>query len=258
MLENVTGSDRLYNDFSTEELLRQYQQSRREDLKWEIVLRYSGLIKSIALRLHDVYSSFAQLEDIINEGLINLAEAVERYDPAKGSFSVYASIRVRGMIIDYVKKQDWVASSVRRRVNQIEQAAVELTNSLGRDPSEQEVADHLGLTLTQYRRAVGLSFTRSLVSLEELLDKSSEPKASLVGGAPEAELQRSELMGVLADAIRGLDKNEQLVLSLYHEHELKRADIAAVLGVSPVRVSQIHTKALKKLKEQMSDYLQEN
>lgn len=255
-----------YAAFSTEELLLQYQQSRRDDLKWEIVLRYSGLIKSIALRLYDVYSSFAQLEDIINEGLINLAEAVEHYDPAKGSFTVYASIRMRGVIIDYVKKQDWVASSVRKRVRQIEQTTQELTNSLGRDPTEQEVADSLGLSLAQYRRAVGISFTRSLVSLEELLDKNVEPSEPRVGegrsasavGAPEAELQRRELAEVLAQAIRGLEKNEQLVLSLYHEHELKRAEIAEVLGVSPVRVSQIHTRALKKLKEQMSEYLQEN
>ena len=128
---------------STEELFQEFFQTRREDIKWEIVLRYSGMIKSIALRLQDVYANFAQLDDIINEGLITLADTVEKYDPAKGGFSTYASIRIRGMIIDYAKKQDWVAASVRKRVQQIEQAALELTNQLGRDPSEQEVADYL-------------------------------------------------------------------------------------------------------------------
>ena len=88
-----------------EELFQEFFQTRREDIKWEIVLRYSGMIKSIALRLQDVYANFAQLDDIINEGLITLADTVEKYDPAKGGFSTYASIRIRGMIIDYAKKE---------------------------------------------------------------------------------------------------------------------------------------------------------
>ena len=83
-----------------EELFSEFLRTRAEDLKWEIVLRHSNMIKSIALRLHDVYASFAQVDDIINEGLITLADAVEKYDPAKGSFEAYAAIRVRGMIID--------------------------------------------------------------------------------------------------------------------------------------------------------------
>ncbi len=245
---------------TTEELFQEYLQSRREDVKWEIVLRYSGMIKSIALRLQDVYCSFAQLDDIINEGLITLADAVERYDPGKGSFETYASIRVRGMIIDYAKKQDWVASSVRKRVQKIEQATIELTNTLGREPTEQEVASHLNLTLAQYRRAIGISFTRNIISLEELLEKNCEHWAVSTDrdpAHPEDELQRNELISVMAEAISSLDKNEQLVLSLYHEQDLKRTEIASVLGVSPVRVSQIHTRALRKLRGLLSQYINE-
>jgi len=249
---------------TTDELFQQFLQTRREDLKWEIVLRYSGMIKSIALRLQDVYANFAQLDDIINEGLITLADTVEKFDPAKGGFATYASIRVRGMIIDYAKKQDWVAASVRKRVQKIEQAAQELTNELGRDPSEQEVADYLHLSLAQYRQALAISFTRNIISLEEMLDKNCEHWVS--GAAansqtqladPEGELERNELVQIMAAAIESLDKNEQLVLSLYHEQELKRTEIAAVLGVSPVRVSQIHTKALRKLKAKLAEYIKE-
>ncbi len=249
-------------ELSTEELFQNFLQTRREDVKWEIVLRYSGMIKSIALRLQDVYANFAQLDDIIHEGLITLADTVEKFDPQKGSFSSYASIRIRGMIIDYAKKQDWVASSVRKRVQKIEQATQELTNSLGRDPSEQEVADYLNLTLAQYRRALAISFTHNMISLEELWEKNRSSWATAAisretAANPEDELQRSELIQQLTAAIESLDKNEQLVLSLYHEQDLKRVDIAAVLGVSPVRVSQIHTKALHKLKEKLSAYLRE-
>lgn len=242
---------------STEELFQEFLQTRRDDVKWEIVLRYSGMIKSIALRLQDVYANFAQLDDIINEGLITLADTVEKYDPARGGFTTYASIRIRGMIIDYAKKQDWVATSVRRRVQQIEQASMDLTNSLGRDPTDQEVADYLHLSLAQYRRALAISFTRNIISLEEVLDKNCEHWVRGRTVNPEDELQHSELVQVLAAAIEGLEENEQLVLSLYHEQDLKRTEIAAVLGVSPVRVSQIHTRALRKLREKMTEYIQE-
>lgn len=243
---------------TVEELFCEFLRTRSEDIKWEIVLRHSGMIKSIALRLQDVYSSFAQLDDIINEGLITLADAVEKYDPAKGSFEAYASIRIRGMIIDYAKKQDWVASSVRRRVQQIDQAAAELAAGLGREPTEQEVAEHIGLTMAQYRRAVGISFTRNVISLEELVEQNREHWAASDARYPEEELQRTELVEVLADAISSLEENEQLVLSLYHERDLKRTEISSILGVSPVRVSQIHTRALRKLRKLLSQYLNDD
>lgn len=243
---------------TVEELFCEFLRTRAEDVKWEIVLRHSNMIKSIALRLQDVYSSFAQLDDIINEGLITLADAVERYDPEKGSFEAYASIRIRGMIIDYAKKQDWVASSVRRRVQQIEQTAAELAAGMGREPTEQEVAQKLGLTMAQYRRAVGISFTRNVISLEELIEQNREHWAASDARYPEEELQRTELVEVLATAIASLEQNEQLVLSLYHEQDLKRTEIASILGVSPVRVSQIHTKALRKLRKVLSKYLNDD
>ena len=155
-----------------------------------------------------------------------------------------------------------MASSVRKRVQKIEQATVELTNTLGRDPTELEVAEHLNLSLAQYRRAVSISFTRNVISLEEMLEKNCEHWT--MGAAkqdsatsPEAELQRTELVQLLTEAIASLEPNEQLVLSLYHEQELKRTEIATVLGVSPVRVSQIHTKALRKLRDKLFAYLQE-
>ncbi len=240
-----------------EELFGEFLRTRAEDVKWEIVLRHSNMIKSIALRLHDVYASFAQLDDIINEGLITLADAVEKYDPEKGSFEAYAAIRVRGMIIDYAKKQDWVASSVRRRVQKIDQAAAELTIQYGREPTEEEVSAHIGLSLSQYRRAMAISYTRNVISLEEMIEQNREHWAAECDARyPEEELQRSELVEVLAEAIAALDRNEQLVLSLYHERDLKRTEISDVLGVSPVRVSQIHTKALRKLRKRLSQYFE--
>ena len=238
-----------YGKMTTEELFQEYRRHPSEELKWEIVLRHTNTIKTIALQIQGVYASFAQLDDIINEGLIVLARAVDKYDPAIGKFETYVAKRIRGMIIDLARQQDWVPRPIRKRAREIERANSELYSLLGRFPTEQEVADHLHIPLEEYQETMSNASIYSVVSLEETLEGYEQRREQIsLEGLPDQAVEREELLETLSKAIGTLRKNEQVVLSLYYQKNMKMKDIAAVLGVSHARASQIHTRALQKLK----------
>ena len=242
-----------YERMTTEELFQEYRRNPSEELKWEIVMRHTNTIKTIALQIQGVYSSFAQLDDIINEGLIVLARAVDKYDPSIGKFETYVAKRIRGMIIDLARQQDWVPRPVRKRAREIEKANAELYSTLGRFPTEHEVAEYLHISDEEYQETMANASIYSVVSLEETLDGyeqlSSREQSDLL---PDQAVEREELLETLSKAIGTLRKNEQIVLSLYYQKDMKMKDIAAVLGVSHARASQIHTRALQKLKVLLS------
>ena len=237
-----------YEQMTTEELFQEYRRHPSEELKWEIVLRHTNTIKTIALQIQGVYSSFAQLDDIINEGLIVLARAVDKYDPSIGKFETYVAKRIRGMIIALARQQDWVPRP-RKRAKEIERANAELYSQLGRFPTEQEVADHLHIPLEEYQDTMSNASIYSVVSLEETLEGYEQRREQIsLEGLPDQAVEREELLETLSKAIGTLRKNEQVVLSLYYQKDMKMKDIAAILGVSHARASQIHTRALQKLK----------
>ncbi len=240
-----------YADMSVEMLFEEYRRNPSDELKWEIVMRHSGIVRNIALQIQGVYCTFAQLDDIINEGLITLAKAVDKYDPSIGRFDTYVAKRIRGMIIDLARQQDWVPRPVRRRAKEIERANAELYNELGRFPTDQEVAQRLGITEDEYLDAMANSSMYNVVSLEETLEgyeQISGPEETAADMMPEASLERQEMLSALTDAISSLRENEQIVLSLYYQKDMKMKDIADILGVSHARASQIHTRAIQKLK----------
>ena len=244
-----------YSDMTVEELFEAYRENPSDELKWEIVMRHSGIVRNIALQIQGVYCTFAQLDDIINEGLITLAKAVDKYDPSIGKFETYVAKRIRGMIIDLARQQDWVPRPVRRRAKEIERANSELYNELGRFPTDQEVAQRLGISDDEYQDTMANASMYSVVSLEETLEGYEQiagPEETAADMMPEASLERAELINELADAIGQLRENEQIVLSLYYQKDMKMKDIADILGVSHARASQIHTRAIQKLKVLMA------
>lgn len=193
---------------STPDLLAAYKRTGDENLKWPLVLRYEGLIKTAALQIRGVYSSFAQVDDIVSEGILALLSAVDKFDPEKGiKFETYVSKRIRGMVIDLARKQDWLPRNVRQRAKEIDQAVTVLANELGRYPTDQEVADYLEIPMEKYQKdaaRVALSNTLSLDALMDARDMegyrfeiSSEDPSS----QPEMVLQDQELQQVLAQAV---------------------------------------------------------
>mgnify|MGYP002508138104 FL=1 len=247
---------------ATPELLALYKQTGDEELKWPLVLRYEGLIKSAALQIRGVYSSFAQVDDIVSEGILTLLSSIDKFDLDKGiKFETYVAKRIRGMVIDLARKQDWLPRNIRQRAKEIDAAVSSLANELGRFPTDQEVAGHLGIPTDKYQKEAARVALSNTLSLEALMDardlegyrfelSSEDPTVQ-----PEAVLEDQELQETLAQGIAALQENEQIVLSLYYERNLHMKEIAQVMGVSEPRISQIHSRAIQKLREHMGAYM---
>ena len=243
-------------------LLRLYRRTGDQELKWTLVLRYSQLVRRIALQASGLYSSFAQLDDIIQEGLLVLLNAVDKFDPDKNvKFETYVSTRLRGMIVDLARRQDWLPRQVRQKSVRINRAVDELSAQLGRAPGSDEVARYMGLTREQYDALLSETAVSSLVSFEAVLDSCGSAMEKLMtqgemNDPTEEQFQDKELHQVLKEGVASLRENEQMVLSLYYEKELNMKEIAQVLGVSAARVSQIHSRALQRLRVYMKQYMQ--
>ncbi|MDE6455215.1 MAG: FliA/WhiG family RNA polymerase sigma factor [Dysosmobacter sp.] len=258
----VRYGEREIEEMDTQDLLRLYKETGDESLKWPLVLRYEGLIKSAAMQIRGVYSSFAQIDDIINEGIITLLGAIDKFDLDKGvRFETYVSKRIRGMVIDLARKQDWIPRNVRKRAKEIDLATAELSASLGRTPTDGEIAGHLGITQERYQKDAANIALSNVLSLDVLMDTREtagypmEVPSSDVRSQPELVLQEREMQRALAQGIASLRENEQIVLSLYYERNLHLKEIAQVMELSEPRISQIHTRALQKLKTYMEGYL---
>lgn len=246
----------------TDELLTLYKSTGRSELKWPLVLRYRGMIKSIALQIRGVYSHFAQVDDVIDEGVLTLLDAVDKFDPEKGvKFETYVAKRIRGMVIDLARRQDWTPRSVRRRSREIDTAINALYTESGRFPTDAEVAAHLGVTEAKYQEDLANISLCNVMSLDTLFESQGQGGGS--GGLPGADmsqqpeyiLQEQEMHEILTAAIASLRESEQTVLSLYYQKNLNMKEIAYVMGVSQPRVSQIHTKAIQQLRIYMQQYL---
>jgi len=258
----VRYSEREIEAMDTQDLLRLYKETGDEALKWPLVLRYEGLIKNAAMQIRGVYSSFAQIDDIINEGILTLLSAVDKFDPDKGvKFETYVSKRIRGMVIDLARKQDWIPRNVRKRAKEIDMATAELAAAFGRAPTDGEIAQHLGISQERYQKDAANIALSNVLSLDVLMDTREasgyqlEVPSSDLQSQPEAVLQEREMQRALAAGISQLRENEQIVLSLYYERNLHLKEIAQVMELSEPRISQIHTRAIQKLRTYMENYL---
>ena len=255
-------SEREIEEMDTQDLLRLYKETGDENLKWPLVLRYEGLIKSAAMQIRGVYSSFAQVDDIINEGILTLLGAIDKFDPDKGvKFETYVSKRIRGMVIDLARKQDWIPRNVRKRAKEIDLAVEELSATLGRAPTDGEIAGYLGISQERYQKDAANIALSNVLSLDVLMDTREtagyqlEVPSNDLQSQPEAVLQEREMQRALAEGISQLRENEQIVLSLYYERNLHLKEIAQVMELSEPRISQIHTRAIQKLRSFMEAYL---
>lgn len=245
--------------------VKQYQQLSRADTlnrdpkqREALILEYAPLVKRIvdtmAIRLPPHISK----DELISGGVMGLFDAVEKFDPERGNkFSTYAGNRIKGAIIDELRKMDWVPTSVRRDIHKIENAIQALVIKLRREPEDFEVAQELGLDVDAYYRKVTRASGIGLLSFDHVL--SHNLSAGIAHQAsdsvsPSDELTRKELKGVIAKSLTQLSKKEQLVISLYYYDELTLKEIGQVLNLTESRISQIHSKVIIKLRTKLKSY----
>jgi len=239
----------------------EYRRTGDKALRDRLILSYAPLVKYVAGRLGSGLPAHVDEGDLASYGLLGLINAIERYDPSRDiKFETYAIVRIKGAIIDELRALDWVPRSVRSRAREIERAIAELESRLGRAPSDEEIAAKIGISVDELAESLTDISRSSIAALDELWSVSGEgDQVSLLdtiedtsGARPADALDETDLRETLADAIARLPEREKLVITLYYYEELTLREIGEVLGVTESRISQLHTKAVLRLKSRLS------
>ena len=231
-----------------------------------LVLDHIGVMKYVVNRISAHLPSHVDREDLIQAGLLGLLDAAEKYEPERGiKFKTYAELRVRGAVLDYLRKIDWVPRNVRKRAREIQRIYAQLEQEYGRPATDLEMSEALGVTTDEFHKLLdhlkGTDLALLTPGVHAALQEAYDPQ--LVQYSPEAGedsspgvlLERSELRRILGSAIDELPPNEKLVVSLYYSDELTMKEIAMVLDVNESRISQLHTRAMLRLRGKLQSIL---
>ena len=226
-----------------------------DDLRESLILEFAPVVKYIADRMSMHLPSGVSREDLISAGVLGLNDSMDKFKAEKGvKFKTYATYRIKGAMVDELRKMGWASRSVIRDNQQIEKTRDALKLKLGREPKDIEVADQLGVVLDAYHKMLWRTRRISLVSLDEMLPDGNTPRMACQtsgGESPFDALKVKELKQMIAREIETLSKNEQLVISLYYYEELTLKEIGKVLDLTESRISQIHSKVISKLRTRL-------
>lgn len=224
----------------------------------ELVILHEPLVKRIAYHLMSRLPASVQADDLIQAGMIGLIEASRKFDPDQGaSFETYAGIRIRGAMLDEIRRTDWTPRSVHRKAREVAEAVRRIENQKGRDARDVEVAEAMELSLEEYHKILQDSTGCRIFSFEDpgMLGEDGVPEPGRHADQPLETLQKSDFKQGLAAEIKGLPERERLVMALYYDEELNLREIGEILGVSESRVCQIHGQALIRLRARMGEWL---
>lgn len=249
---------------ATARMWEEYTKKPTQELREKLILEYTNLVKIVAGRMSIYLGYNVEYDDLVGYGIFGLIDAIDKFNYEKGvKFETYASLRIKGSILDQIRKMDWIPRTIRQRQKKLESAEKILQERYGRMATDEEMSNELGVSLDEYidwQNQVNMS---GVISLDDYLDQGSDLKADNSTGKlgistyeqPETVVEKEELKVSLAKALDNLTDKEHKVIALYYYEELTLKEISKVLEVSESRVSQLHTRALLKLKEELGDYI---
>lgn len=248
------------DEASRDELWQKYSKTHDDNLRDELILEYAQLVKLVAGRLSMYLGYNVEYDDLVGYGIFGLIDAIDKFDYGKNvKFETYASLRIRGAILDQIRKMDWIPRSLRQKQKKIDAAMARIEAQTGRASTDEEIAKELGITIEELINWQGQTKMSNLVSLDEYTEEGSEAGIEAVGNTrfecPEDAVEKEELKKKIVEALDMLTEKERSVVVLYYYEEMTLKEISLVLEVSESRVSQLHTKALNKMRLKLGDYI---
>lgn len=243
-----------------EKLWEEYQKNKTPQLREQIILEYAPLVKLVAGRLSMYLGYNVEYEDLVSYGIFGLIDAIDKFDLGKEvKFETYASLRIRGTILDQIRKMDWIPRTVRQKQKKIDEAIKQIEMRTGKNASDEELAAELGISDDELLNWQSQLKVTNVVSLNEYLEQGSEPVMDAHKNShfkqPEDKVQEDELKQMLDETMETLTEKERKVILFYYYEELTLKEISNILEVSESRVSQLHTKALLKMRKKLGSYM---
>lgn len=248
------------DEISRNKLWQDYARTGSDKLREQLIIEYSQLVKLVAGRLSMYLGYNVEYDDLVGYGIFGLIDAIDKFEVGKNvKFETYASLRIRGAILDQIRKMDWIPRSLRQKQKKMDAAMAKIEAEQGRMATDEELAAELGISLDEFNNWQGQTKATGLVSLEEYTEAGSEIKMEAYHNRqfaqPEDVLAEDELKQMIVASIDGLTEKEKSVVMLYYYEEMTLKEISQVLEVSESRVSQLHTKALQKMKTKLGPYM---
>ena len=248
------------NETERNKLWEKYMKTKAPELREKLILEYANVVNLVAGRL-SIYLGYAvEYDDLVGYGIFGLIDAIDKFDLEKGvKFETYASLRIRGAILDQIRKMDWIPRSLRQKQKRIDAAMAKIESETGHIASDEELAKELGITIDELTDWQGKMKASNLISLDEYTEAGSEVKMESVGNShfdqPEDAVEKEERKKMMVKAIDSLTEKERSVVVLYYYEEMTLEEISLTLEVSESRVSQLHTRALQKMKAKLGPYM---
>jgi len=238
------------------EYWKAYKNDGSQDAKETLIVEYIELVKIIAGRLYSSFNANVEFDDLVSYGIIGLIDAIEKFDIKKEvKFETYANIRIRGAIVDQIRALDWIPRSTRQRFKQLDEVLSKLHNTYGDDFTDEMVAGEMNMSVANLSKFMGEASTLSVISLDEKLSENSNfsVRSEDRDISPEGNLFEKETKKLLMEKIESLPEREKMIINLYYFSELTYKEIANILEISESRISQLHSKAILKLRGAVED-----
>ncbi len=249
------------DEAARKKLLDEYTKNKTPELREKLIIEFAPLVKLVAGRLSMYLGYNVEYEDLCSYGIFGLIDAIDKFDSMKEvKFETYASLRIRGSILDQIRKMDWIPRTIRQKQKQIDSVMKQIEQEKGRQATDLEIAEGLGITEDEFYDWQSQMKITGLVSLDEFMESGSDVPQGYGGttahfDSPEENIEKQELYQMLAEALKLLTEKEQQIVTMYYYQEMTLKEIANVLEVSESRVSQLHTRAIGKMRTKLGDYM---